>query len=543
MTIIMTKFRNNSLALTAAAVGLAVVLASLAFASPADAQISNVAMAELYTSIMDACEGWLTKAGEIALQLLAVTAVIGFAIGIKDLVVSGQTTMDGIVALLVRYAFIVGLLVWLLNAPQRLALIPASIKKIGSTISGQDISFSGLIDLFSEVVNPLVDFTNGLGWMDIGLIICMTFLIFLINCLFFMIASTVLVVEIEAVFILIGGLFTASFFVIGYFRDSFLSYIKALAAVGVKMLMLCLCLGTMRNIMSGWPAMIASQIDNAESVFTFLMPMACALLGFYMIIKAVPQFASSIMTGGVSGMDGGMVKAAAAAGYGLGMSVFNTSRMAAHGVMGAASTVSQAAQALSYTSQAARDTGSSPGEARRAGAWEAFKTVMTGPQPGGSRAAGDRMYSDDQRAAQYAGARNGGNANALGSPATVSIAGAVIASNLAGTGTGETSDSSNLQNNSNDTDTQHASNTTDSQTGRTSSVSSAGTYSTPSSQSSVFAPVVNEGRVAEMNRQSQASHAADAKEAAGLYGSSGTDSWGSYASDRKKDKGERDNGQ
>jgi type IV secretory pathway TrbL component len=534
MTIYMTKFQNNrsvSLALTAIVVCLAAVGASLVFASPACAQVSNVAMAELYNSIMDACEGWLVKAGEIALQLLAVTAVIGFAIGIKDLVVSGQTTMDGIVALLVRYAFIVGLLVWLLNAPQRLALIPMSIKKIGSTISGQDISFSGLIDLFSDVTNPLVEFTNGLGWMDVGLIICMTFLIFLINCLFFMIASTVLVVEIEAVFILIGGLFTASFFVIGYFRDTFLSYIKALAAVGVKMLMLCLCLGIMRNIMAGWPALISAQLDNAESVFSFLMPMACALLGFYMILKAVPQFASSIMTGGVSGMDGGIVKAAAAAGYGLGMTIFNTSRVGAHGVTGAAGAVTQAAQAYSYTSQAAKDTGASSGEARRAGAWEAFKAVMTGPHPGASRSGGEQIYSDYQRGQQFADVRSGGDSNSLGSPPAASSAGAVAASNPAGTG--NISDSSK--------NTTSTTNTTGTSDGR---ISSAGPYSAPSSQSSAFSPAVNAGRVAEMNAQSQrdrqsGQNAASAKEASEIYGSA--DSWATYESD--KNKGERDNGQ
>jgi hypothetical protein len=256
--------------------------------------------------------------------------------------------------------------------------------------------------------------------------------------------------------------------------------------------------------------------------------MACALLGFYMILKAVPQFASSIMTGSVSGMDGGMVRAAAAAGYGLGMSVFNTSRTAAHGVMGAARTVTQAAQAFSYTAQAARDTGSSPGEAKRAGAWEAFKTVMTGPEHGGSRAAGDRMYSDDQRAHQYAGVRNSGGAdtNSLGSPAAASIAGAAIASNIAGNV--KTSDSPNPRNN--DIDTQRASNTE-----RAGRISSAGTYSTPASQSSVFGSAVNEGRASEINRQNQA----DAQKAKGIYGSE-TDSWGSYESD--KEKGGRDNG-
>jgi type IV secretory pathway TrbL component len=399
---------------------VSIVLCCLFFlATPAHAQIGSVAMAELYMSIMDACEGWLAKAGEIALQLLAVTAIIGFAIGIKDLALSGHLTMDGIVALFVRYAFIVGLLVWLLSAPQKLALIPLSLKKIGSTISGQDISFGGLIDLFSKVVTPLVDFTTGLDITDIGLIICMTFIIFMINCLFFLIVSTVLVVEVESVFILIGGLFTASFFVIGYFRDTFLGYIKALAAVGIKMFMLCLCLGAVRKIMSGWPDMIAARLGSGESVFSFLTPMACALLGFYMLLKAVPQFASSVMTGSVSGMDGGAVRAAAAAGYGMGMSVWSKSRTVAQGAIGAAGTVSQAVQTYQYTSQAARDTGSSPGEARKAGALEAFKTIMTGPQAGGPRAAGDKIYSDHQRAAQYADVRNAGGAmDSLSSPAS-----------------------------------------------------------------------------------------------------------------------------
>jgi type IV secretory pathway TrbL component len=458
-------------------VPVALCLLCIFLASRADAQLANIAMAELYAGIMDACEGWLQKAEQIALQLLAVTAIIGFAIGVKDLALSCHITLDGIVALFVRFAFIVGLMVWLLAAPQRLALITLSIKKIGSAISGQDISFGGLIDLFSDVVNPLVEFTKGLGWTDIGLIICMTFIIFLINCLFFAIASTVLIVEIEAVFILIGGLLTASFFAIPYFRDMFLSYIKALAAVGLKMLMLCLCLGIMRNIMSTWPGMIQSQLDNAESVFSFLMPMACALLGFYMILKAVPQFASSVLTGSVSGLDGGLARSAAMAGYGLAATVAGASRTMTGGIIGGVSTVSQAAQAYQYTAQASRDTGSSPGEARKAGAWDAFKTVMTGPQAGSPRAAGERIYSDHQRAAQFADARNSGADN-LSAPS----------------GTTQTNQADQAK--------------------------------TSSQVSGAAAPGVT---------------IAGAKEAADMYGPSFNDDgyWGSYASDRKKEGGNK----
>ena len=492
-----------------AAVVLLCPLFLLCVAPPAHAQIANVAMADLYMTIMNACEGWLQEAGTIALRLLAVTAVIGFAIGMKDLVLAGHVTLDGIVALFVRFAFIVGLLTWLLSAPQRLALITLSIKKIGATISGQDISFGGLIDLFSEVTTPLVDFTNGLGWTDIGLIICMTFVIFLINCLFFMIASTVLVVEIEAVFILIGGLFTAPFFAIGYFRDMFLGYIKALAAVGVKMLMLCLCLGAVRNIMSTWPGMIASQLENAESVFSFLMPMSCALIGFYMLVKAVPQFASSVMTGSVSGMDGGMVRAAAAAGYGLGMTVVNTSRMAAQKMIGGASLVSQAAQTYQHTSQAARDTGSSPGDSRKAGAWEAFKTVMTGSQPGGPRAAGDRMYADHQRGQQFADVRNSNSdRNTLGVPPASQNAQSPQKADAAAASTGAANAVQGME-----------------------------PYKTPSADS-IFGSASHRTRVAAGDNVTIAG-SAEAKTANDAYGSSSESSWGSYASDRKKKEGKK----
>jgi hypothetical protein len=187
------------------------------------------------------------------------------------------------------------------------------------------------------------------------------------------------------------------------------------------------------------------------------------------------------------------------------MSVWNGSGTAAKTIAGAGSAVSQAAQTYAHTSQAARDTGSTPGEARKAGAFEAFKTIMTGPQPGGSYAAGDRMYTDHQRASQFADSRNGG-ADSLGAPP-------------ASPANTDDSQSAPARENS-------------SGSGRT---AGAGPYTTPSSQSLGFAPSVNAGRAAEMNARN-----AGAREAADSGGSS--DWWGSYASDRKKDEGERTNG-
>ncbi len=354
---------------------LAVPVVIFFSASPAWAQIGNVAMAELYGLVMDASKDWLTNSANIAMHILGTVAAIGFVIGIKDLVMAGNLTIEGIVALFVRFAFLVGIIVWLLSTPQRLLLIPATMKKIGVLIGGQSAGFGSLITLFSEVVRPLVDFANSLSWREFGLYICLSFLVFLINCLFFMISATLLCVEIEGIFVLVGGMFTAGFFVIGYFRDLFFGYLKGLLMVGVKLMLLSLCLGLISKIVSTWPALIEEHVNDATGVFTFLMPMASALVAFYMVVRAIPQYAAAILFGQAYA-DGGAVKAAMVTGFGLGMTVFNMSRSTSRGIVNSGGTVREAAQAYKNSMHTARDSGAGGGQAHAAGAWSAMKVVL-----------------------------------------------------------------------------------------------------------------------------------------------------------------------
>jgi type IV secretory pathway TrbL component len=383
-------------------------------AAPGGVAVSS--MNSIFRDVSDLSRNqWLKKAQELCLQILAVTAIIGFAIGVKDLAVSGQITLDSIVALFVRYAFIIGLVVYLLENPLHLSAIPGHIKALGSSMSGEDISFGNLQEVFAQISGPLLTYLESLTWKDIALMICMTFLIFFINCLFFMMAATVLVVEIEAIFIFIGGLFTASFFVIGYFRDIFMGYIKGLAAVGVKLLLLCLLLGLMKKVMLTWPEhlKIFTQGSDYTGLLGILMSICCALVVFYMILQAIPQYASAIMTGSPTSGGGGMFTGAAAAGIATTMMVVNSSKKAASAVTNAGSTVTQAAQAFKHTSQAAKDTGSSAKGATWAGAKDAFSTLMTGPKAGGPRSTGDRIYADHQRSQQFADVRGVGRHDKL----------------------------------------------------------------------------------------------------------------------------------
>jgi hypothetical protein len=115
------------------------------------------------------------------------------------------------------------------------------------------------------------------------------------------------------------------------------------------------------------------------------------------------------------------------------MTVFNTSRTMGQSFIGGASTVAQAAQTYQYTAQAAKDTGATPGVSKAAGAKEAFATVMTGSQPGGPRAAGERIYTDNPRSQQFADVRNS-SANSVSAPSQTGNAGNVtIAASKAAT--------------------------------------------------------------------------------------------------------------
>jgi type IV secretory pathway TrbL component len=520
---------------------LTLVLCCCSAPAYAFGDIANLAMAELFGQISDACSGWLEKTAEIAVGLLAITAVIGFAIGAKDLALSGGVTLDGIVALFVRYAFIVGILVWLLNAPMRLGLIVSSLRKIGGAISGQDVTFSGLFSLFDDVVMPLVSYANGLNFWEVGTYICLVFVIFIINCLCFMIAATLLVVELEAIFILIGGMITASFFVIGYFRDLFLGYIKALAAIGMKLLMLSLCLGIMRNIIQTWPAMVQSNIASGESVFAFLTPMTCALIGFYMIVKAVPQFAASVMTGSASGMDGGAVRTAAMAGYGLGATVVSMSRTGAQKMIGGTSTVSQASQAYQQTSQAMSNAGATRSEAMSGGAREAFKVAATGA-PSVSSAHASRANAEQIRNnAQY----NGQN-SAAAPPASVNnntnVSSQAASGSQAPTNTtSATADATTAHNNSN----RAQSATSKEAASSKEAVSSAGSYAAAGksaetlSASRIYERFANPANTPSGNTGAQNSPVpAPVKSSVSAENakSAQTDSWGAYASDRKDGK-------
>jgi hypothetical protein len=395
-------------------------------AEPAFSAIGTGAMSEIFNEIVNNTQAWKINMSVYARVILSVITLIAFAIGLKDLALSGGgLQLEGILALVVRFVFIVGIINWLLLYPDRLLLIPESLTALGVQIGGSDPSIANAEQAFNRIINPLGMYYAKLSWVtDLGESILCLILLLLVWALMILFATTVLLVQIETVFILIGGMITASFFVLGYFREMFMGYIRALAMNGMKLLLLSLMLGLMLNIMNGWGQILMAGINVSISeldalratanyhsmgpseraalraavispagLYDTAVPIVFGLLAFYIILKSVPQYAVAILSGHATA-DGSLGRAAVMAGLGTVATVWNVSRGISQTARNTANAVHNASNAFGNTIQTIPASDKGPmnvkdaGLAMGAGAL-AFTSSILGVN-GGYRGGGSR---------------------------------------------------------------------------------------------------------------------------------------------------------
>lgn len=376
--------------------------------TPAFSAIGAEAMGEIYIEILDAALKWQSVISRYALGLMGVVAVIAFVLGCKDLILGGSLQLESVVALLVRQILVVGFMTWILRNPYVLMMIPKSLTELGVHAGGANPTLEGAEVAFQSLITPLSIYYHSLHWLtEPGEALVCIVLIFFIYTLMVLFATTILLVQIETIFILIGGMITAAFFVLGYFRDVFMGYIKALFMNGLKLLLLALVLGFFMSIMSGWGAILEDGLSipvdtgsfetdgtytppiNAQprALYTIAIPMVFGLLAFYVILKSVPQYAIAILTGHASA-DGGLARAAVMAGVGTAATVWNVSRGVSNTAMNTASTVNNAAQAYKNTASSIIDSGGSTKQIAHGALSAAIKTLITSPIGGRASSGG-----------------------------------------------------------------------------------------------------------------------------------------------------------
>jgi len=374
----------------------------LLLAETAYSAVGTGAMSEIFNKIVDNSNAWKINMSVYARVILSTITLIAFAIGLKDLVLSGGgLQLEGILALVVRFIFIVGIINWLLLNPDRLLLIPKSLTALGVQIGGAEPSVANAEQAFNKIINPLGLYYTKLGGISItslGESILCLILLLMVWALMILFATTVLLVQIETIFILIGGMITASFFVLGYFREMFMGYIRALAMNGLKLLLLSLMLGLMLNIMNGWGvilmrginvseinltraraavqenqvraaervAIMAEYDTNPRGLYDTAVPIVFGLMAFYIILKSVPQYAVAVLTGHATA-DGSLGRAAVAAGVGTMATVWNLTKGVSQSARNTANAVHNAANAFGNTIQTIPASKEGPVSAKEAG--------------------------------------------------------------------------------------------------------------------------------------------------------------------------------
>ena len=380
---------------------LSILALSLVVFSAVPVLSAQIGLAEMFYLNQDiediAVSNWLPRISRYTIGLLWTTSMIAFAIGCKDLAISSGIQLEGIISLFVRFAFLSGVMYWLLRNPRMFFFIPNSLERLGGYIatgSTGNLSYTRIASAFTGIMSPIYKYYQTLDWLSPGLLLVCLILLFFISCLCVLFVTTIILVRIETIFIIIGGMFSAAFFVLGYFRDIFMGYIKAIAMNGVKLLLLSLCINLLADTIDSWKGQFIYGIDYPAMIYDTVFPITLVLMAFYIVIKSIPQYAVAIFTGHATA-DGGLARAAVMAGIGTAATVWNVSRGISQTAINTASTTHKAAQAYNNVTSPVRDAidkslggnysrmtqdqKKEMAEANSAGIWAAAKTLMSSP--------------------------------------------------------------------------------------------------------------------------------------------------------------------
>jgi hypothetical protein len=270
--------------------------------------IENAAMSTMGSIMSElnlaTIQTWLGRAAQVALAMTSSLAVIGFVLSIKDLIIAGSITIESVLGLAIRYILLIGVAMWILQTnPYLIYDIPKSFARLGTIITGQSADISSLMDVQNSLLEPIIAVQAGLSWTQMGLSLALYLVRAALCILFFMMGATLLVAQVEVIFVAVAGMFTVSFIFIPFFKDVFLGFLKGIATAGLKCTLIAFLLQIVVHIVSGWPALIAGSADG-EGLLVITLPMIAAETIMYMLLKAIPSIANQIMSGQPSMMNG-----------------------------------------------------------------------------------------------------------------------------------------------------------------------------------------------------------------------------------------------
>lgn len=244
-----------------------------------------------------------------ARSLFKALATISIGISLSGLLLSGESNLGSVAAILVKWIAYYSFFMWVLGGEVFFIphVITASFEAAAKEIAGSQVRPGDILIQGIQIYAKLIKAADILGWGEYivaglsGIVIILVFGI---------LAATLAVALVEMYLVICGGCILLGFAGIDYTRDIAVSYLKYAVSVGVKILVIALIAAVAQEMSANWAEKLVT-IGEGEffSVLGYLIGGSVTLLLSAQMIPGIAQG----MISGASVSSGGALKAAAAA--------------------------------------------------------------------------------------------------------------------------------------------------------------------------------------------------------------------------------------
>ena len=257
----------------------------------------------------DIVSGYTPKLLRYARNLFVSLATISLAIGMIQMILSGESNLGSVAAHLTRWIVYVGFFMWVMGGQAFFIphLVVESFVEAATEISGSQIMPGDVLEYGISIFGSLMATAHAMGWKEVivaglsGIVLILVFAV---------LAAIIACTLIEMYIVVCGGSILLGFAGVEFTRDIAISYLKYSVSVGVKLLTIMIIAAVARDMCGKWAASLGAIGDGEFfAVVGYLLGGSVTLtLSAFMI----PNIAQGIISG-TSLATGGMLRNVTAA--------------------------------------------------------------------------------------------------------------------------------------------------------------------------------------------------------------------------------------
>jgi len=242
-------------------------------------------------------------------------ATVSLAVGLIQMMLSGESTLGSVMAHLTRWILYVGFFMLIMREDGVFFIpniISASFLALSEDVAQGSLSPGGLLTSGIQIFTTLTHFAGTLGWTQTARALMIVICAIVILVVFAMLTATLAATLIEMYIVIAGGAILLGFAGISYTKDIALNYLKYAVSVGVKLVVIAIIARLAAEMATGWASELRMTTwTQFFGTMGFLLGGSVTLL---ISAQMVPGLAQSIVSGSSVSSGGALGTAAGVAG-------------------------------------------------------------------------------------------------------------------------------------------------------------------------------------------------------------------------------------